>query len=307
MVSALNSTEFESPSKRQMTLTAIDQIKYNLKIKGAGLDYRELFDKAIADEKIGFIGYHGDDLDFLIYQDIIRIIVEDVIEIPVKKDFHFIAIPLSTEYSFQSLEELSSLFVKDKYQAHTIAKNTFPLNFAIYSNHNCAGLNSVINFSKNLAEASLRHRKEELGLLLEKLEMDPQLIETLFDIAYQRLDSKTGVLLQFFDHAISPYAFGNAVSYASYPNGFLAENRLISEYFLDNSSGEFPQELRMVVNVRGVLNPTSPLSIKRYTKIQPNKLKAWEQDLRMLIKAEAFDPDKRDELRQSLLQVWSNK
>lgn len=299
-------TEFASPSTRQLTFTPLDQIKYNLKGKSAGLEYRELFDKAIAEEKIGFLGYHGNDLDFLIYQDIIRITIEEVVGIPIRKDFHFLAAPLSTQRTLQSLEQLSSSFVKGVYHSQIVTKNTFPLNFSIYSNHNCLGLNSLVNFSKNESTDSASHHKE-LKLWFELLGIDSQLISTLYTIAYQHLDNKTGVLLQLFDTSPSPYLFADKLSYSSYPNGFIAKNCLISEYFLDNTPCEFPQELRLLLNIQGVLNPTSPITIKRYTKIQPSKQKAWEKDLRTLIQSAAFDSSKRNELRETLLQAWNHQ
>jgi hypothetical protein len=175
----------------------------------------------------------------------------------------------------------------------------------MYSNHNRLGLNTVLNFSKNVGDRTNLQRKE-LRYLFEKLGMDSALLEVIFDISHQYLDSKAGVLLQFFDNSITPYEFVNAVGYASYPNGFIAENNLISEYFLENHFFEFPQELRLVLDVNGILNPTSPITIKRYTKIQPGKLKAWEQKLRELIRSSSFDPLKRDELRQDLLHKWNN-
>jgi hypothetical protein len=48
--------EFISPTKQYVAKVTLDQIKYNLKGKGVGLDHRELFDKAIAEENIGFMG-----------------------------------------------------------------------------------------------------------------------------------------------------------------------------------------------------------------------------------------------------------
>lgn len=303
MAGTLMGAEFVSPSKRQIARVTLDQIKYNLRAKGIGLDYRELFDKAVSSEKIGFMGYHGDSLDFLIYQDIIRIMVEELAEMPVRKDFHFVSIPSNSCTPFQSLEDLAQLFVKDGYQSSLINPTTFGLNFAIYANHNCLGLNSALNFTKNCSAMAIRNRNA-LKQLFKQIGMHPQLVDSLYDLGHQRLDSKAGVLLQFFDNSSSPYAFSNAVSYASYPNGFIAQNRLISEYFLDDIIHEFPQELRIILNLKGILNPASPMIIKRYTKIQPSKLKAWEQDLRVLIQAASFDPVKRDEWRQVLYEAW---
>ncbi len=301
----IHGAEFESPSKQYVAFVGLDQIKYNLKGKGVGLDYRELFDKAIAQENISFMGYHGDSLDFLVYQDIIRIIVEEVLDVPIRKDFHFVSTPFKKNNFLESLEVFSRVFVSEIHYSQLVAESTFPLNFCIYSNHNRLGLNSVLNFTKNVGSDTYQQRKD-LKHMFEELGMDSSLIEVAYTISHQHLDSKAGVLLQFFDSSVSLYAFGNTVGYASYPNGFIAENQLISEYFLDTPSDEFPQELRLVLGISGVLNPTSPLIIKRYTKIQPGKLKIWELELRNLIKSSTFDPMRRDKLRQNLLQAWNN-
>lgn len=297
--------EFVSPTKQYVNEVTLDQIKYNLRGKGVGLDYREVFDKAIAEEKVGFMGYHGDNLDFLVYQEIIRIFIEEVLEIPIRKDFHFVSTPFRINDSIGSLEDLFKLFVNDVYYSQIILDNTFPLNFSLYSNHNRLGLNTVLNFSKNVGDGANLQRKE-LRYIFEKLEMDSDLLEAIYDISHEYLDSQAGIFLQFFDNSTIPYEFGNARGYASYPNGFIAENDLISEYFLNNHLVEFPQELRLVLDVSGILNPKSPITIKRYTKIQPGKFKAWEQKLRELICSAYFDPLKRDVLRKDLLHKWNN-
>lgn len=301
---AIHGTEFISPSQQHIAEVSLDQIKYNLKGKGVGLDHRELFDKAIAVEYIGFLGYHGDSLEFLVYQDVIRIIVEEILEIPVRKDFHFLSTPLRTNDSIQSLEELSKLFVNDVYYSPLLIKSTFPLNFTIYSNHNRLGFNTVLNFSKNAGDRTDLQRKE-LQYMFGELGIDLALLNLIYDLSHQYLDSKTGVLLQVFDNSTVPYEFGNRIGYASYPNGFIADNSLIGEYFFEGHFANSPQELRLVLDVRGALNPSSPITMKRYTKIQPGKLKAWEQKLRELIRSSSFDPVKRDEVRQDLLHKWA--
>lgn len=303
-VTDIHGSEFISPSKRHLEKITLDQIKYNLRGKGVGLDYRELFDKAIAAESIGFMGYHGDSLDFLVYQDIIRIIVEEVLEIPIRKDFHFVSMPLRMNHSIQSLQDLSKVFANKIYYSQSVLESTFPLNFCMYSNHNRLGLNTVLNFSKNMGDTNLQ--RKELRHLFETLGIDSALLEVIYDTSHQYLDRKAGILLQVFDNSTNPYGFGNTVGYASYPNGFIAENNLISEYFLDAHLVDFPQELRLVLDVKGILNPASPISIKRYTKMQPSKLKAWEQKLRELVRASSFDPLKRDSLKQDLLHKWNN-
>lgn len=294
--------EFESPTAREINFATIEQIKYNLRGKGVGLEYKDQFDKLVAEEEIGFLGYYGDGLDFLIFQDIVRITVEEIVGIPIRKDFHFLSIPCHKMCS--SLEALSQQFVKDHYQEQFVAENTFPLNFTLYSNHNRCGLNSVVNFTKNTNDTSMKHR-QELMYFFEQLGIDSSIVEMLYENAYRHLITKTGVIIRLFDNSTPSYAFGNAFSYASYPNGFITENRLISEYFLDNSSREFPQELRFTLTLEGILNPNAPLSIKRFTKIQPSKLKAWEDEARNLIKTLSYNCEKCNELKAALQKAWN--
>lgn len=284
-LSQSHGSEFISPTKQHVAEVTLEQIKYDLKGKGVGLEYRELFDKAISEETIGFMGYHGDSLDFLVYQDVIRILIEEVLEIPVRKDFHFI----STPFKINDIQSISKLFVKDVHYLPSVLEGTFSLNFSLYSNHNRLGLNTVVNFTKNEGDGANLQRKE-LEHMFGELGMDLTLVDAIYEISHQYLDSRSGVFIQVFDNSTTPYEFGNTVAYPSSPNGFISENN--------------PKELRLVLDVRGVLNPTSPLTIKRYTKIQPGKLKAWEQELRELIRSSSFDAVKRDGLRQDLLNKW---
>lgn len=101
--------DFNSPTKRLVDAVTLDEIKYNLKGKNTGLNYRDFFDKAIVQEESGFIGYFGGGIDDLIYQDIIRATVEEIAGIPLRKDFYFLSVPFA---NYGSLKELSELFVK---------------------------------------------------------------------------------------------------------------------------------------------------------------------------------------------------
>lgn len=247
----------------------LDEIKYHLRGKGTGLDYRELFDKAMAQENSSFFGYHGDSLDFLVYQDIIRVVIEEKNKVTIRKDFHYLSVPFRKTLS---MEDLAREFVKDRFYSKVLEEHTFPLNRALYDNHNRLGLNSVVNFSKNLSDISRKNRRE-LREWFEALGLDLSLIERLYEAASHHFAGvASGVLLQFFDTSNTPLEFVNRSGYGAYPNGFIADGD--------------PQEFRLLLNEEGVLNPNSPLVIKRYTKLQPSRLKAWEEELRYLIKEE---------------------
>lgn len=297
---------FYPPTKAQVELDGLENIKYNLKAKGTGLTYRELFDKAIPQEECGFFGYHGDSLDFLVYQDIIRVALEELTGISIRKDFHFLAPPLSDETSPKSLEELSLLFTREGYSARKVQEATFPLNFSLYSNHNRSGWNSLKRFSS--PQNTVReHLIKKLSLFFETAGLSPDLPETLFALSSEYLDRKAGVLLQFFDGSANPYAFADQFSFAARPNGFIAENRKIHEYFLMDNGGSFPQEVRLLLTTSLALNPHAPLIIKRYTKNQPGKLKLWEQELRKRLQASAVDQEKLSVFKENLEAAWREK
>lgn len=304
LVFTIECGEFTSPSQKEINSNTIEKIKHNLRGKGVGLDYKELFDKAIGEEKTGFTGYHGDTLRFLIYQDIIRVVVEEVLEIPVRKDFHFFSSPITHLDSVQNLEALSHEFVKGVFYSRKLLENTFPLNFSIYSNHNRFGLNSVLNFTKNTGDEDLRYLSD-LKKTFTALEIDLAVLDEIYDLSHQYLDVNSGVLLQVFDGSATPYEFINQFGYPSYPNGFISENQQISDYFLELNLNEYPHELRVLLSVDGVLSPTSPLIVKRYTKIQPSKLKAWDLKLREVIQSVSFDLQKRDLLKKELKSKWN--
>lgn len=301
---SLKGEAFESPTKKQVERETLEVIKYNLKAKGGDLTYRELFDKAINEEISGFLGYYGDTLSYLIYQDIIKAVVEEVVDSPLRKDFHFLAPPMQREGYPESLIDLALLFKKEGYPQNKVLKATFPLNFSLYANHNNSGLNSVQRFSTGGRERSKSQRSQLTGFFV-RAGIDPEIIDDLYSLAYQHLDDKAGVLLQLFDLSLEPYAFANTYSYPSRPNGFIAENKQTGEYFTDSHSNPFPEELRLLLTAQGILNPNSPLSIRRYTKIQPGKLKAWEQALKRAIKAFPVNEEAKKSFKEELLKAWA--
>lgn len=283
---------YQSPTVKELSVLTVEKLKYNLKAKGATLEYRDLFDKQIDKENLGFMGYHGDSLDFLVFQDTLRFVMEEIVGIPIRKDFHYVGVPSTKTPLPLSLDDLVPYFVKDGWKESEIAKRTFPLNFTLYANSNQSGLNSLVNFTRNEGIPRVKLIKQ-LKEFFEELGMDPKAVEGIYEIAKSHLTSDAGVLLQFFDTSPSPYSFLNSIGYASYPTGFIFENRLTSEYFMEQEEASFPYELRILLTSQGIMNPKSPIVIKRITKIQPNKLKAWEEALKVYLRSLHFDSTKR--------------
>lgn len=297
----LASASFSSPSNKQLELTPQVEIDSLLSIRKLVID-NEFVKKIIETEEAGFIGYHGDSLEFMIYQDIIRLVMEHIVEVPIRADFHFFAVPLDPQLKIQTKEELVEAF-KGENPLKNLYDTTFPLNFTIYDNANRLGLNTLENFTKNQSAKPLGYKKR-LIWLFNQLGIDEDQIEVLFAAAYSKLSSQNGIILQVFDD--SDYSFSKKIAYPAYPNGFISSNVTIDEYFLDDSFlPPYPHEVRLLLTHKETLNPHSPLKIVRHLlETTKSQLSSYERSMNKKIKRLSFSPQGRDAYRSDLLKVW---
>ncbi len=262
------------------------------------------FHKIAAKEQEGFLGYYGDSIDFLIYQDIIRFVIEEIVEIPVRADFQFLAPPLDPMLKIQTKEDLVRAFDN----AMTLQEGTFPLNFTLWDNLDRLGLNTIRQFVKNEPVKPLGYERR-LKWLFERLGIQNKEIAPLFQLARQRLASPTGVILQFFDTTGDSYAVAKNIAYPAYPNGFIAANKTVDEYFMDDDfTPPYPHEIRLILNNSETLNPSSKLKIVRYTPdITPSQLSSYQKALRKQVKKLSSNKTKRKSYQKELQSKWKLK
>lgn len=297
-------SDFESPTRKYLKIHTMDDIKYNLRLDNASLIYKDLFDKVITKECEGFIGYHGDSLEYRIYQDVIKIILEEVVGIDIPQNFHFLDIPCFRDQNILELEEVPRFFLPEKNLSTTIEKKLFPANIALYANYNRIGFSSVSNFTSNTSTIKPECLIQDLKDFFGRLGINPSIVDEAFFIGKSLLKDDRGILLQIFDQSKVPYSFANRICYPSFPNGYPFANRTISEYFYEEDATEYPNELKLILTDHYTLNPQAPLIIQRYDKMQSSTVKNYEATLRELIQKLDYEPEKVEEYHQKLMNAW---
>lgn len=297
--------DFEPPTQKYLQIHSMDEIKYNLRLDNVTLIYKDLFDKLIPKETEGFIGYHGDSLEYRIHQDLIKIVLEEVLGIITPKDFQFLDIPCFREQKIRELADIPQFFLPENHPSNSIERQLFPINIALYANHNCIGFSSVSCFTGNRSPNKSKQPEKDIKEFFEQLGIDSCIADKAFMIGKTLLPADRGVLLQIYDHSENFYSFINRNCYPAYPNGYPFANRTISEYYYQNDANGYPNELNLLLTDSYTLNPSAPLTIKRYDKIQPSIVKNYETAIHELIQKATYDPIKVERYRQKLIHAWT--
>lgn len=304
ITSSLVGGEFEKPTIRFLEQHSLEDIKYNLRLDDTTFIYKDLFDKAINKECEGFIGYHGSSREYRIFQDTIRIVLEEVVGIEIPKDFYFLDIPCFRSQKVEDLQTLLHYFLPDQNLGDQIEEQLFPLNPVLYSNYNQLGFTSTVLFTTNRSQQDPKRFSDDLKLFFAQLGMDASLIDQVFEVGKSCLKDDRGVLLQLFDLSEN-YSFSNKHCYPAYPNGYPFKNEQTSSFFYSENQLSFPPEIKLLLTDAYTLNPFMPLKILRYDKMQSSVVKGYEEELRHLIQAASVDASQVETYREQLLEIWS--
>ncbi|MBA3286201.1 MAG: hypothetical protein H0U27_14250 [Nitrosopumilus sp.] len=296
---------FISPSQKHLEFISFEEIKKALSIRKITPVLIEDFVQITDREEEGFLGYHGDSLDFLIYQDIIRHVIEIIVDIPVRDDFHFLAAPLDPLLKIQDKSKLSNIFLKETNPNYTLMDTTFPLNFSIWDNANRVGFNTLENYVKNESNKTRGYDKR-LKWFFANLGIAEKEIEVLFTVARKQLKNPKGVILQFFDTSLDPYAFSKQIAYPAFPSGCISENITVDKYFMNPAfNAPFPHEVRLLLDNKKTLNPNNHLRIVRHhPEVSDDVIQKYETDLKNKIKQLSYNTAKKDAYRKKLQQIW---
>ena len=82
---------YQSPTKRFVEFFNYEHVLQSLRSHGLSLEHRNFFEHIIPHEELGFFGYHSSTQGFRIYQDIIRLVLEEICELEIKKRLLFFA------------------------------------------------------------------------------------------------------------------------------------------------------------------------------------------------------------------------
>ncbi len=291
---------FVAPTERYLVEHSLEAVKASIRLDGATFEQKPIFDKAVSLETSGFFGYFAASSKFRTYQDLIRLIFEEKLAIAVPKDFHFLAVPLYPKRDIKNLDDVYRNFFESKCTPKNPGSQLFAITLELYANYKSLGLCPA----KNFALGTSYEHTQDLEWLCNTIGLDADVLAKADEIRSRYFAEEDRVLLQFFDTSQIPYDFIDTIAYPAYPTGFPYKNQAISDYTLGNDAGFSPQFF-LVLDEHTILNPQSPFVIKRYTKIQPTKLKNYEQELRELIKATTCDQTCAIKYFNDLTDFWN--
>ena len=285
---------YRSPTLRYIDFYNWQTISSGLRNQGVTLIHHNLFDRIANREEPGFIGYHGSTQIFRIYQDIIRLIIEEHCQIPVRHDFHFFRIPGDPAYHYSTLQE---------YGQRGYDPNLFLcMNYAIYGNHTNHFSSSYYYFTANSSATSVNYA-HKIKWLMERLKMDDSTISSLFQNSLQIMGYDNGVIFQLFDFSHDepqkPYyhlADSHCLNFGA--------NTPFSTMVQGHQPTCFANQIRMLLSNKVTLNPYSDLVVCRYDKLPPETIQLYESYLREAIKNLKPSEAACESYRQELLQLW---
>lgn len=295
---SINAYEYRSPTIRFIEKESLEKISSGLKSLEIKCTYKNFLNPIIENEDLGLIGYHGSTQEFRIYQDIIRWVLEDVVEVPIREDFHFFRIPGDPSFYHKSMKEYGS-YLNDYIPSHFIC-----LNYAVYSNYKNSFFSTIYYFSKDTSSSDVNF-EEKLVLFFDKVGLDKKMIPVLFSIGRTHLSDKTGVLFQLFDmshldNPESPYQYTDPLI------GTFAHNDMpFSEAVQGIEPTHFYLQTRLLMSNYSTLNPNSPLVIKRYEMTDPEIIETYEREMREVIQDLKANSFQLELYKSELISIWS--
>ncbi|MCB1181589.1 MAG: hypothetical protein KDK55_06190 [Chlamydiia bacterium] len=288
--------EYRYPTERFINAYGWETISSGLKNLNVSMIHRNLFDKIWHREEPGFLGYHGSTQEYRIYQDIIRLILEEQVQIPIREDFHFLRIPGDPQFHHQTLQEYGSDYGFNYSPTHFLC-----MNYALYGNFQHSASCSYYYFANNTSLNYVNY-ENKLVWLFNTLGIDTSSIHEAFTIGRYHLSAEKGILIQVFDMShFNPWKEYYELS-DEQCGGF--SHSPISEIIKGTDPSSFFWQIRMLMSNRHTLNPHSSLYIKRYDALDSQIIQKYEQELREFIKGLDVDKEKVIQYRQELFTVW---
>lgn len=307
---------YRSPTLRQLDYENIQNVKSNLANQGISLKFWNFWNQIVYQEDRGVFGYHAAKQKMRIFQDIIKIIFEEILEIEIKRDFHFFRIPLDPllrEYNDLKEFLLEFPFIND---GEPIQRDQIlSLNYTLFGNHKNFSQCTVCYFSKNHSWFTISY-VDKLRFLFTELGIPASEISGLFEIGREIEDFQTGVIYQFFDSSYqepnhySAYELVDVFSYPSLPAGSYdhAVSASLSDIFQGVHKRRFDLnegQIRLIMNTMVTMNPYSPISMRRYDLIPLDIIKKYENSLRSKIRSLPREQKKVSQFKNQLKVFWN--
>ncbi|MGZ3633301.1 MAG: hypothetical protein ACXU9U_05680 [Parachlamydiaceae bacterium] len=306
-------TTYESTTARFLQEHPFSEIDATLRKQSIILKQKSFFDIVTEQEEPGHIGYNASSHHFRIFQDIIRIILEEIVDLEFKKDFHFFRLPHDENISDfnHSSEFLTKYHPSINDNLSEQRDQLISVNFTPYGNFTDKYECTAVFFEKSLTyrppsfHFSIENLFDRLGIPFDS-------IPRLFEAGEQIKHPHGGVLFQFFDLSYQnpmtqlPYAFVDQFAYPCLKKGVWLYNLTdpFSDLFQGFSKTHFEHQYRLIVNHSAFLNPYSSLYIRRYELNDPKTIQSYENRLRSIIRSLPFDPIKVQLYKNKLLAYW---
>lgn len=292
---------FVYPSETFNKLNPPQAINAILNRYGATPAHKKMLQEMINNEDPGFFGYHAGSSEYRIFQDVIRIIVEEHLQIPVREDFQFLRTPCVTGFRYESAKDFITKNPVYHDSEPQTRKHIMSLNMALYKSWDAEWDFTPRYYLQNQPWTHVSF-EGEISPFFHGLGIDTKYIRTVFNLARKHVPNENGMILQFFDNShktSEPYAFLNEQAYIGTSTGMIPKTTP-SEYFIDSNKNEFPQ-LRLVLNSE-TLNQNAPLSINRFSMMNLAQERAYDQAMRSLIRTLVVEESKATVMRSCLLE-----
>lgn len=298
---------FSSPTERYKKAHSMHQVEAVLNSLHATALNKEMFQRMIGNETAGFFGYHGGCRDYRIFQDIIRIGIEEFLAIPIRFDFHFLRVPGLDELKYGSAEEFAGKNPVYNDNLYSTMTHILSLNIALYQSWEDTRGFTPNYFLQNTPWKDV-YFDDRLKPFFANLGINSKCIPEIFKLARKYVPKNKGFILQFFDASHenwheTPYALLDDQAFAGNHTHKFADAPLPSRYLINSTLGNFPQ-LRLVLNNYYALNPYSSLIMLRYQTMHPAHEIEYEQALRKYMRALPYDEHKAEAYRKKLLNFW---
>lgn len=289
---------FRSPTERFLEDESWPKVCRGLRSLDLSREHKDFFDKMAKSEKVGFFGYHGSTQTFRIYEDIVRWILEEKVGVATPADFHYFRLPGHPQYDHVSLKEYGS------YLNDYNPNNFLCLNYAAYSNYKNDFFSSYYYFATNTSSSTVDY-EEKLNWLFDQLGIDRAAIHEIYSTGLSYLGSiSNGVIYQLFDisherEKENPYTFVDPLIGTFAPN-----DMPFSEAIQGTKPTHFYLQTRLLINNCSILNPYSPLVIKRYDNLDSKIVQQYEEAMKKSIRMLKTDPSKVEIYKKLLSDIW---
>lgn len=302
---------YRSTTERFLELHPYSEIIKKTKLSNFNIRQKSFYEVLISNEERGFMGYHGCSHSFRVFQDIIRITLEEIVKFEFKKDFYFFRFPGDPLVNNHS-------DAKDFLRKHPIIDDNIPemrnqlisSNFNLYSNYDLLGECSIYLFEKSISYNPPIF-EGKIKLFFEEMGMPGDSISELFNIGKMFKDYQAGNIFQIFDLSYQDpfnkraYEFVDKFNYPSEVKGVpVKTNLLLSDLYHGIEGNQFLRQYRIVVNHAYFLNPFSSITMRRYDLNDAEEVKKYEAKLRTAIKAIPFDSAKVEAYKMKLKIMW---